>query len=92
MVYIQSKHREDAIRLPQVFHSLAYVKLLPTSANLGRIYTIVILNIWFDYLFRLFDYRVKWNNFVVAVERWLLPSETISVTWNKILGITNNQM
>ena len=46
----------------------------------------------FDYSFWLFDYRVKKSKFVVAVETWFLPSEIIFVTWNKLLGFTNNQM
>ena len=57
------------------------ILLLPTSALDGSKWLLFeYLIIWFDYFFLLFDYGVKWGKFVVAVETWFLPSETIFVT------------
>ena len=46
----------------------------------------------FDYSFSLFDYRLKYSKFLLVEETWFLLLETIVVTPNKLLGITNNQM
>ena len=71
--------------------------LVSTHAKLGRIHAIVILNIWlfillFDYSFSLFDDRVKYSKFLLAVEIWFPFFKIIFVTPNKLLNITNNQM
>ena len=65
------------------------IKIVPTHANLRRIHMIVILNS-FDYLTIPFDYLILGQNIANSTCSWNV--ETIIVTLNKVLNITNNQM
>ena len=75
--------------------------LVSTHANLalGRIHAIVILfwisdySFWlFYYSFSLFDDKVHYNKFLLAVNTWFLLFKIIFVAPKNVLNITNNQM